>query len=1031
MKKTMLILFIGILLIGLVSAFEFDNLKSYDESTKTATFRNSIGAFGIGVPTSTIAKAELLSPSSVNNLFPGYQNVSMLNITSFQEYRDLIKSIRAYQIQSGNSFDRAFDLKYLTIEDVEVTDYKDSCTKIDDCVAIAVGSHVERIAVWNDLTSKDFSDGQTMIIGLFTTVEEGDYVEWIPTIAGREVTEWATFGSSLRYEYNQVGTGSNTFSNPYMEGQSFTIGTVGDNVAFNLTGISINIKSASGSTGKVFLYNVDGSGLPTGSPVGSSGSVTVTSSGSYSWYNFSMNGTLVATSTKYVFLLNNTGANSIVVNVSASSVYAGGSEVECTGDEPSSCGNNARDEVFEVWGTPLNPNPNITLNSPANAFESSISTVTFNITPSDDTSVANASLILNASYNGTNTSGYNATPITFPRPLPDGFWNWSAEVCDGADACINSSTRTFTVDTQNPAVSSNSSGATITFQKINTVLPVYWTISDTNLDSCWIQWYNGTNSTVTCSNNNITINATNFYNPRNLTIWGNDSVGKENSTFVSWDYHLFYEGETYVAHTTEGVINNFTLGVLTNGSTITIANLSYNNGQNIGVLGGSNPNYTIYKTVTAPTVAADTNFTFFWNLSFNDGSYYSLDSHQQNVTSIGVDNCSDYSVVLYNFTLADENSKIELNESVINSIGAKVDLTLYALGTSTLFANYSHLYNQTNPFALCLSNSLASGEAYNVNVQVQYFADSYSTELYNIQNETMNSTNLNQNITLYDLLTANAQVFEIIYRDSSYLPVEDALIEIQRKYIDDGVYRVVERPDTDDKGSTVAFLELNDVIYNFIVKKYGVTLDNFQEKVAICQTPSISSCVINLDSVGSDVSTPNYQQGVDFNYTLGYDSASRTISSAFIVPSGNPVWVTLNVTKEDALGTAACTDQLTTTAGTLSCVVPANIGNATVMARLYKSGSVIAQGQIKLDQLPSDIYAGVLVVLSVLVFLTLIGASLSDNPIVTIVSLLFGVIVLTALNLVANNGFIGGTATILWLIIAVILVVIKGGGRRN
>jgi len=61
--------------------------------------------------------------------------------------------------------------------------------------------------------------------------------------------------------------------------------------------------------------------------------------------------------------------------------------------------------------------------------------------------------------------------------------------------------------------------------------------------------------------------------------------------------------------------------------------------------------------------------------------------------------------------------------------------------------------------------------------------------------------------------------------------------------------------------------------------------------------------------------------------------------------------------------------------------------------------------------------------------MTLIGAGISDNPVYTVFFLMVGVILLYALNLVANNGFLGATATILWLIVAIILIAIKGSNR--
>ena len=133
---------------------------------------------------------------------------------------------------------------------------------------------------------------------------------------------------------------------------------------------------------------------------------------------------------------------------------------------------------------------------------------------------------------------------------------------------------------------------------------------------------------------------------------------------------------------------------------------------------------------------------------------------------------------------------------------------------------------------------------------------------------------------------------------------------------------------------------------------------------------------------------------------------------------------------EDALSTSVCSDILTSSSGTLSCTVPANFGNATAIAQLYKGGVLQAQGQIKLDSDSADIFGVSLVILSLFVMITLIGAGLSNNPVFTIIFFMVGIVLLFALNLVSNNGFIGATATVLWLFIAIIIVIIKASGRN-
>tara|TARA_R100000049_G_C1937752_1_gene81670 strand:- start:768 stop:1580 length:813 start_codon:yes stop_codon:yes gene_type:complete len=269
----------------------------------------------------------------------------------------------------------------------------------------------------------------------------------------------------------------------------------------------------------------------------------------------------------------------------------------------------------------------------------------------------------------------------------------------------------------------------------------------------------------------------------------------------------------------------------------------------------------------------------------------------------------------------------------------------------------------------------------------------------------------------------------MIVKDASFLTIGNALIEVQRKYIANGTFNNVEIPKTDENGEAIAHLVVDDVIYNFIIKKFGVTIREFNNVIPVCQNPTLNTCVLNFNAFSSAIIVPDFAEGDDFNFTLDYNESSRTVKSVFVIPSGEATFISLNVTQADALGTSVCNDFVTSASGTLTCTVPSTFGNSTLTAKLYRGSDFQASGQVKLDQDPSDIFGTALVILALLVMITLLGAGISDNPIYTVIFLMVGVVILFALNLVANNGFIGGTATILFLVIAIIIVIINA--RRN
>ena len=136
----------------------------------------------------------------------------------------------------------------------------------------------------------------------------------------------------------------------------------------------------------------------------------------------------------------------------------------------------------------------------------------------------------------------------------------------------------------------------------------------------------------------------------------------------------------------------------------------------------------------------------------------------------------------------------------------------------------------------------------------------YETEFYYIQNYSLTNATAYQNITLYDLLNASSQVFELVVKDAAFIALEDALIEVKRKYIEDGVFRIVELPKTDRNGETIAHLTLNDVIYTFNIVKYGATIATFNDVRAVCATPTLSSCVIDFNAFATEVPVPETRE---------------------------------------------------------------------------------------------------------------------------------------------------------------------------
>jgi hypothetical protein len=272
--------------------------------------------------------------------------------------------------------------------------------------------------------------------------------------------------------------------------------------------------------------------------------------------------------------------------------------------------------------------------------------------------------------------------------------------------------------------------------------------------------------------------------------------------------------------------------------------------------------------------------------------------------------------------------------------------------------------------------------------------------------------------------------FKITYKDSLFNTLPGATIQIQRKYTGEGLYRVVEIPKIGATGFAIAHLIKNDATYNLIVLNNGTVLDTFNGIVPFCQNPTFEECTININSASSSLRTEDYTIQGDFSSSLSWNKTARTITAIFTIPSGSSVTTILNATLYDGLGNrSVCSDSLNSAGGTLSCIVPTGFMNSTVLIKLYSNGLLKRTAIINLAQDPTDLYGGGLLFLGIIFMLSLIGMGISEDPRTLGIFLIGGTILMGAINLIAVRSWIGTGATLLWLIVAIIMIFIKRGNK--
>jgi hypothetical protein len=174
-----------------------DNIKVYDAATETVSImtRDEL---------KPLADIKLLTPK-INVVGQGYQKVAEFEINSKEATVEFLRKIYFYNLRDEKSLDVVYDLRvpvsYKALENI----YENVCSivtidvngeKVDQnvCEDKLVGSRLVDKVRYDLLTEKSMLSGVTTV-SVWTNVERGDKIEWIPDIFGVVVGEWAEWNS--------------------------------------------------------------------------------------------------------------------------------------------------------------------------------------------------------------------------------------------------------------------------------------------------------------------------------------------------------------------------------------------------------------------------------------------------------------------------------------------------------------------------------------------------------------------------------------------------------------------------------------------------------------------------------------------------------------------------------------------------------------------------------------------------------------------------------------------------------------------
>jgi hypothetical protein len=629
----------------------------------------------------------------------------------------------------------------------------------------------------------------------------------------------------------------------------------------------------------------------------------------------------------------------------------------------------------------------ITLNSPINYYNSSSRNVLFN---SSFNIVGATGKNMSIWTNKTGWSrketqvitGTTNTSIFTYDFVTDGNYLWGIQACDSDNDCGWSENRTVSIDTTAPTISLLYPTGTIPYGYLGQNISLNYSISDTNLGSCWYNYNGTTNVTIPCSANSSLILGT----QKSIIMYANDTAGNLNTTSFSWDYTVFETAQTYSTTAYETSIETFYLNLTYNSSaTSIVAKLNYDGTNYSSINIGSGDNGSFKAVITIPLLNATANKTFFWYIN-----NVAQDRYNQTVTPITLVFCNaTYTTKAINFTYYDEDTLLPITASTNNT---KIKTYFnYWVGDGSIKKSYNfqNLSSTSNTFSFCMAPAFLPN--INYDLILEYGANGYLDNEYNIL--AGNLSNSTANISLYLLPTSLGTKFVHTVREGID-SVPNVLVRVSKFFVGLGVYKEIGIRLTDSTGRFTQYLEL-DKRYKYTIIEDGNSTTDIEIN-AIC---AVAPCEITLQIEGAtsqilDEIEAYIAQNV--NYTLWVNKTTKMVYLDFEDLLGTAQYWRLYVYKPyfgNETHDVICNLTSYSTSGSLSCNYTGYSGD--IFARVYISRSpeklVDFINFLNDDVAPTLGESGLLASIILLLLIIFAGAR---NPSNALIMIPFGMIIL-------------------------------------
>lgn len=1008
------------------------DLKQYIEISPTADIYPAIEVkdwWGLGA-----VKADMVLTEHTETC--GANCMSQFEITTYSDSAlvDNIKFLR--ELDNGAWVDgnvRSYQFYIRTgHKEKEVEDYSWVCvdngiiskngTKEQDCSYKVIGSHTEYDDSWETYNIGDVLPSGTYVVKLEGQKRAEWTYDWIMTSQGKEISEWSTWGSSSEIRIQNatqtpdaalVSTSTNWFA------QSFYNAT-----PIKLTRIEVSLSCSGGSPGaaNMNIFNYSG-GKASGSSWATSSVGGINCAGQF-LYNFTFNN-LSLPAGRYAFSIS-TNSSSGATNIQNGYYNAvdllPNENVSFSADSGSSWATDTTKDmvhsIYAIFGSVA------TLDYPSNNYVSSTTGVLFNTTiqVAGGATITNASLYIDGALNETKILTGTQNTTTFTKTLSDGQHNWTVRGCDSDGACgWASNNYTLTIDSTKPTINVIFPKGTISGLTNGQNVSLNYSISDTNINTCWYV-YNNVNYSLDCSKNSTFVYSSGV---NSLTLYANDTAGNMESNTTNWILQSLFNNIVYNTASyelsNENFLANLTFGA---GYTGSYGYLYYQGVPYLSTLSTSGTNTYFSNNIQIPLTNGSSNNSFYYSIIYTNGTdNFNINSslYNQTINPIYLIACNGtYNQVALNFTIKEEATFYLLNSSLSASFNYWSNSSTGIITKNSLYQNLTSNYSN---YQFCIFPQFAFLKLSGV---VEYSKTGYDPRTYWFNNADVN--NITQNINLYLAATNATDIMTFNVIDERDNNIVGAYIYLQRWDIGTGNFYTVDIAQTDNNGRAVMNMRLNDAYYRQVVV--------YNDKVYLTTVPAIETSTSKILRIYLTVVNP-YQYFQNVAYNLSFNNNTNYFTLTYTDTTGGVAQGCLYIYKNSVYNsTRLWYDCINTASGSISYYINTSVyGNGTYIAQaittLISNYSSVTQ---VLDTLSVNLGGNTAwktigsggKVASVIGIGTgaMIGVA-AGNPFLG-----FFLVVAIAIGC-SKIGFLNLTETFLWSIASIIIIIILTAMRRR